>query len=395
VTRFAPLLALALAACAADDRSGTVVLWHSYGGDERAALDEIVAAANARGDGPRIEAVAVAHGGFADKITSAIPNGNGPDLFIFAHDRLGDWRASGLIEPIEYYVDDALADHYRRQALVLLAQEGSLYGLPMAEKWTALYYNTALVPAPPRSTDELRAIAAALERSHPGVFPLAYQNMELYGHAPWLHAFGGDVIDAGGRPELDTPAAIAALEYTRALARDGIVPPEAKPAKMTTLFNEGDAAMVISGPWFITDAANVPWAIAPLPVVSETGRALRPYYGAEGLIMSARARDKDAAFAVMRLLTGDDAAELRARRAHQLVPNTAVWRLPHIAADKALAAFARQLEQTVPMSGSAAMRQVWAPYERVLQNVIVQGAHAGDELASAEREVIRYLQGAE
>jgi arabinogalactan oligomer / maltooligosaccharide transport system substrate-binding protein len=386
---------LVLAACRADDGRQTVVLWHSYGGAERAALEEVVADFNARSDTIRIEPVAVAYDGFADKITSAIPNGNGPDLFIFAHDRLGDWRAAGLLEPIEYYVDDALADHFRYQALALLSRGGSLYGLPMAEKWTALYYNTDLVAAPPRTTDELRAIAADLERRRPGTFALAYQNMELYGHAPWLHAFGGSALDADGRPDLDTPAAIAALEYTRALARDGLVPREATPGKVATLFNEGKAAMAISGPWFMTDATAVPWALAPLPVVSETGRPLQPYYGAEGVIMSARARDKDRAFEVMRALTSDPAAELRARRARQLVPNLAVWNLPAVAGDPALAVFARQVEQTVPMPGSAAMRQVWAPYERVLQSVIAQGAHPGDALAAAEREVQSYLQGAE
>jgi maltose-binding protein MalE len=388
-------LLAALAACRADDRRDTVVLWHSYGGDERAALEQIIADFNAGDSGIRIEPVAVAYDGFADKITSAIPNGNGPDLFIFAHDRLGDWRAAGLIEPIEYYVDDALADRFRFQALALLARDGSLYGMPMAEKWTALYYNTDLVAVPPRTTDELRAIAAELDRRSPGTFALAYQNMELYGHAPWLHAFGGSALDGAGEPDLDTPAAIAALEYTRALARDGLVPREAKPTKVATLFNEGKAAMAISGPWFRQDATQVPWALAPLPVVSETGRPLQPYYGAEGVIMSARARDKDRAFEVMRALTGDDAAELRALRAHQLVPNLAVWRLPAVAGDPTLAVFARQLEQTVPMPGNAAMRQVWAPYERVLQSVISQGANPGDTLSAAEREVKSYLEGAE
>ena len=34
----------------------------------------------------------------ADKLAVAVPRGNGPDLFIFAHDRLGDWATSGLLE---------------------------------------------------------------------------------------------------------------------------------------------------------------------------------------------------------------------------------------------------------------------------------------------------------
>jgi len=383
-------LLLLAAACGRDgtDRD-TVVLWHSYGGDERAALEEIVAEFNRRGDGPHIEAVSVAYDGFADKITNAIPNGNGPDLFIFAHDRIGDWRAAGLLEPIEYYVDDSLADHYDYQALAVMAQDGSLYGLPLAEKSAALFYDTDLVDHPPRTTDELRALAATLSRR--GIYALVYPNVDLYGHAPWLHGFGARVLDDQGRPDLATPPAIAALEFARDLTRAGVVPREAKANNVATLFNEGKAAMAISGPWFTADASAVPWAVTTLPRVSETGLAAAPFLGAEGVLMSARARDKDAAFAVMRALAGDDAATLRARRAHQLVPNLATWREPDIAGDPVLAAFRAQLADTVPMPATPAMRMVWTPYEKALQTVIAQGANPGDALATAQREVDSYL----
>src|SRR3970282_1044504 len=90
-----------------------------------------------------------------------------------------------------------------------------------------------------------------------------------------------------------------------------------------------------------------------------------------------------------------DAAALRAARAHQLVPNRAVWQRPEVAADPVLTAFARQLEQTVAMPGTPPMRRVWTPYERALQTVIAQGAHPGDALAAAEREVLGYLEAGE
>src|SRR5215207_3644366 len=93
---------------------------------------------------------------------------------------------------------------------------------------------------------------------------------------------------------------------------------------VATLFNEGVAAMAMSGPWFQGDiAAGVPWRVAPLPVISETGRPAAPFLGAEGVLMSSRARDKDAAFAVMAHLAGDASAAMRARRARQVVPNRA------------------------------------------------------------------------
>ena len=45
---------------------------------------------------------------FADKITAAVPRGKGPDVFIFAQDRLGGWMEAGnTVEPLDFFLDDA------------------------------------------------------------------------------------------------------------------------------------------------------------------------------------------------------------------------------------------------------------------------------------------------
>ena len=171
------------------ERPRGIVLWHAYNDAERAALETTAARWNAEhGDQP-IELVAVPYGAFADKITSAIPGGNGPDLFIYPQDRIGDWADSGVIEPIEFWVDDARADRFTEQALGAMAYKGSLWGLPMTVKSLVLYYRTDLAPEPPRTTDELIALEDKLRDRH--VFAVAYPNPDLYAHAVWLHGFGG------------------------------------------------------------------------------------------------------------------------------------------------------------------------------------------------------------
>jgi len=340
--------------------------------------------------------VSVAYNAFADKITNAIPNGNGPDLFIFAHDRIGDWVASDLLEPVEYYVDDALADSFAHDAIAALAYRGSLFGLPLAVKSVALFYRTDLVDQPPRTTDELRAMAEVLKQKNGGKYVLAYQNTDLYGHAPWLHGFGGRVFDDAGTLTVATPEATAALEFARSIANaDRITPKESSGTMVATLFNEGRAALAISGPWFIADIRDgVPWAVTTLPTVSETGKPAAPFLSTEGVLMSVRARDKDAAFAVMRALAGDDSAVARARRARQVVPNVAAYLEEDIGGDKVLAAFRQQLENTVPMPATPEMRMVWTPYKNALQKVIAQGASPSDSLLAVEREVEGYIRGA-
>ena len=390
------LAALASAGCqASDDGRESVVLWHSYAGEERAALEEVAAAVNQRSTELRLVLVSVPHEALADKLTNAIPNGNGPDLFIYpGHDRIGDWVAGGLIEPIEYYVSEAAADRFAPDAIAAMAYQGSLYGLPLAVKSVALYYRTDRVAAPPATTDELLALGRQLTGD--GRFALVYDNADLYGHAAWLHGFGGRLFDASGALTIDTPEAIAAARFARALGGDGgIVPPGMTGTLVSTLFNEGKAAMAISGPWLQAElAAGVPWKVASLPTVSATGQPAAPFLGAEGVFLSSRARDMDAAFALMEELAGDDSAIRRARRGRQVVPNRAAYREPDIGGDPVLAAFQAQAEESVPMPATPAMRMVWTPYETALQRIIGQGADPAATLAAAEREIAGYLEGA-
>src|SRR5439155_22972231 len=116
-----------------------LVLWHSYRGAEEEALRRLL-----QGFG-EVQSLAVPYDAFASKLTAAIPGGNGPDLFIFAHERAGAWAHEGYLaevpEPLE--VDSAARD--------ALMVDGKLYGYPLAYKTVALYYNRKLAGKAPQT----------------------------------------------------------------------------------------------------------------------------------------------------------------------------------------------------------------------------------------------------
>ncbi|MEO8705531.1 MAG: extracellular solute-binding protein [Kofleriaceae bacterium] len=374
------------------ERKQALVLWHAYQGAERDALALSVARWNTQNPDRPVELVGVPYGAFADKLTSAIPGGNGPDLFIYSQDRIGDWADSGVIEPIEFWLDDTRVDRFSTEAVGSMAYKGSLWGLPVSTKSLVLYYRTDLVAKPPASTDDLIALGPMM-RGHDG-YAIAYANVDLYGHAPWLFGYGGRIMDDGGKLAMATPEAANAMAFARKLVDDKIAPARAEGPRVATLFNEGKAATVISGPWFIADInPGVPWAVAPLPVVSATGKPAAPFLGAEAIVMSARATDKDTAFAVMDWITSDASAIERAKLARQVVPNTAAYADPDVAKDPVLAAFRAQLDHTVPMPTGPAMRMVWTPYKTALGNVLAGHGEPGTELIAVEREVQSYLAG--
>jgi len=374
----------------------TVVLWHSYRAQEKVAIEQLAAQWNALPDVPRLELLAVPYDALADKITAAVPRGHGPDLFIFAHDRIGDWAESKILEPIEFFVDEPLCDRFLRKTIDALAYGDSLYGLPLAYKSTALFYNKALIARPPATTAELYEIGRRLTDRRAGRFGLVYENTRLYFHAPFLHGYGGEVFDPQGRLHVTTPEAVRALAYARLLGGpDGIVPPETSGILLATLFNEGKAAMVVAGPWFVGEVRpGLSYGVVPLPVVSETGRRAAPFLGVEAVLMSARARDKTAAFRVMEFLTSDAAALLRARVARQPVANQAAYRDGRVLRDPILAAFRQQLDWTRTMPGTPEMRMAWSPYDMALVQVVAFGGAPEPALREAEQKIQAYLRGA-
>lgn len=388
-------LGIALAwGCRTAESRDTVVLWHAYQGAEKTALEKLVDQINDSRHDLRVKLVAVPYAAFADKITNAIPNGNGPDLFIFSHDRIGDWQAKGLIEPVEFFVDEELADTFVYDGIAALAYKRSLYGLPLAMKSLALFYRTDMVTRPPRTTDELLAWGRDFRKRNGSKYPLVYLDTNLYGHAPWLHGFGGRLFDAEGKLTVTTPEATAALKFVRELGETGIARKHAKGALVASMFNAGEAAMALSGPWFLsTIDKDVPWAVTTMPVVSATGKPAAPFLSVEGVIMSARARDKQRAFSVMKFLCSQAAAVVRARDGRQVVATVAAYKDPAIAGNRALSVFRAQSEHTVVIPATPAMRNVWNPYRKALENVINQGTNAGDALAGAEREIHEYIRG--
>src|SRR3990170_3607758 len=86
-----------------------LVVWHAYRAEEKEAFEKVVANFNASKTGKiKVTTLAVPYDAFADKISSAVPRGKGPDIFIYAQDRLGGGvEARDKAEGSDFYVDAA------------------------------------------------------------------------------------------------------------------------------------------------------------------------------------------------------------------------------------------------------------------------------------------------
>ncbi|HEY2745144.1 MAG TPA: extracellular solute-binding protein [Polyangia bacterium] len=364
-----------------------LVLWHSYRADEQKALEACVAMWNRAHADVQVEALAQPYDGFASKLEAAIPRGNGPDLVVFGHGKIGEWARSELIVPL-HISHDARAQ-FLDGTVAPLEFDGKLWGVPLAFKSLALFYRKDLIARPPATTDELVALARSVKANKPaGNYALAYEAGAAFYHAPWLHGFGGQLFDAAGRPALDGAGAIASVAFVESLAAEELLPPEATGVVATQLFNDGRAALTINGPWFVGEIApGVPFGVAPLPTVSATGRPAAPLVEIEALMMPARGRDPAAATAFALWLASGEAALERARVGRQTVAARATWDDPRIAGDPVLSAFRAQLAATVPMPTTPTLPLLWEPLSQALRKVLRGATGARPAMLAAEKRV--------
>src|SRR3954463_1846623 len=159
-----------------------IVVWHGYRGGEKAAFEKVIDDFNKANAGKiKVTTLAVPYDAFADKITAAVPRGKGPDVFIFAQDRLGGWGGAGnTVEPLDFFLDPAIKGRYLKATLDAMTYQGTIYGLPLDFKVITLIYNKKLVTTPPKTTAELETMAKKLTSAPAGKFGLAYAYNDFY-----------------------------------------------------------------------------------------------------------------------------------------------------------------------------------------------------------------------
>jgi arabinogalactan oligomer/maltooligosaccharide transport system substrate-binding protein len=370
-----------------------LVAWHAYRGDEKTAFEKVVADYNqaAAAKGIKVTTLAVPYDAFADKITAAVPRGKGPDMFIYAQDRLGGWvEAGNTIESIDFYVDEATRKRFLPTALQAMTYQGTLYGLPLNFKVITMVYNTKLLTTPPRTSGELVVTAKKLTDAAIGKFGLAYWYSNFYYHAPLMNAFGGGVFGPDGKPVLDSPANIKSLDLLLKWIKAGILPAEPSTALVTTLFNEGKAAIVFSGPWFLGEIAKgIDYKLAPLPTIDEAGGApMKPWMTVEGVFIAAGCKHPEEAYDFVKYVTGTGAGEVLALQGRQTPANLDVYKNEQVATDPILAEFRKQVEVAIPMPNRLEMTMVWSPVTTAMNTIVQGSATPAAAMAEAQKQVL-------
>ncbi|MEW6430743.1 MAG: extracellular solute-binding protein [Myxococcota bacterium] len=350
-------------------------LWHGYRGGEEEALEAAANQFTGR-TGIAVELLAVPYDALSSKLTSAIPHDAGPDVFIFAHERLRQFHRMKIVAPSTPLLD---RDAYLKPAVDALEVDGEWYGYPLSLKCLALYVNTREVAQAPATTDELVATMRRLARPAENRFGLAYEAGDFYFHAPILAGFGGQLFDADGKAQFDSPAMARSLAFVKGLQDERLIPQEVSGALVKSLFNEGRAPMVISGPWFAGEVdPTIDYQVKPLPTVSETGLPMAPFLGVEAAFVSSRSKSPDLAQALAKFLSVGEATLARVAVGRQIPAEKAAYERPEVQGDVLVSSFRAAAERAAPTPNTLEMARVWEPMKLALRGVLQGGVSPED-----------------
>jgi len=350
----------------------TLVVWHAYGESEARGLHAAIDAYRADHPGVAIDVVGSPFGAYATKLRQAIPAGNGPDLFIDAHDRLPSYVESGLLESIDAPIEDPAL-------CAALTLDDRTYGVPMQWKSLALFINDELANGVELAT--LEDIEAQRDRLPRGTFAMAWEVSNAYAAAPLFHAYGAELLDAEGHYALEGEAAERAVVRLRDLIDEGTLPDEASPTLVQDLFRAGRAMTAVSGPWLAPSLPeDLSWSVRPLPVVEATGRDMQPFSTVEAAMIARGTAHREAAVALATYLGSVEGSILRAQRGGHIIANAEAWGDPRMANEDRLRGFYEAARAARPMPTHRLMAATFLPAERAIRRVLRRDASASDAL---------------
>lgn len=307
------------------------------------------------------------------KFQQAAAAGKGPDIWIWAHDRIGEWVAGGLLQPLS--PGKALQADIDPLGWKAFTIGGKTWGYPFAIESVALVYNKALVSTPPKTFDEVIALDKKLAGQ--GKKAILWDYTNTYFTWPLLAAGGGypfkqkadgsfDASDTG----VNNAGALKGVELLNKLLRDKVMPVGSKYADMEGAMAQGKVAMMINGPWSWDNLrkAKVDFGVAKIPTVD--GHKASPFVGVKGVMINKASPNKELAVEFIEnfmltakgLKTINDAEPIGA-------PASKAF-FAELKSDPNIAATMASAQDGHPMPNNPEMGRFWSAMESALANVM-------------------------
>lgn len=208
------------------------------------------------------------------KLVGLIQAGDTPDVIISGSRSLRQFAELGAIAKLDEFMTDEFKAGRVESVLKTANINGSQYGIPLAFSSRALYYRSDLIKTPPTNWDELLETAKNVKKENPDMYGFAIPTDITSGTDEifnFIYQNGGSATDKDGNIKLNTSENIETLNYLKEFQKAEIIPDPIATSRSSQapMFQNGDLAMFISGPWekkiMEENKEKSPYGLAPLP----------------------------------------------------------------------------------------------------------------------------------
>ena len=393
-----------LTGCSRSSDKQVITLWHQMTVGERKVLDEEVARFHEANPGIRVNTLYKETEELRSGFQAAALAGTGPELIFGPSDALGAFVTMGIVQDMQPWFDETKTSEFVEQGLTYLASPtdpGKPILVQIGDRvgnHLALVYNRALIEAPPKTTDEMIAVAvkSTVDKNEDGKtdqYGLVWNFVEPYFAIPFLTGHGAWIFDESGDPvpNLDTPECVAALKFLLALQEEPkVLPANCDYETADALFKSGTAAMIINGDWSWGDYLsnkNLQAAIAPLPVVSTTGKPMGPMVSTKGYSLNVHASDEaiEAAMTFVDFMTSAETQRNFMAKLKTLPSRKSLLEDPLLKEDPTLRASNQQMKNGRAMPIVAELRAIWDSMRPHYQALLAGNTTA--EIAAKQMQV--------
>jgi ABC-type glycerol-3-phosphate transport system substrate-binding protein len=297
-----------------------------------------------------VEVTPIAWDQAVTRLQTAIGGGQTPCVSQMGTDMMGQFVATGAIDPVGEGIDPSAFFEGAWNSNVV---DGTAYGVPWYVETRVLYERTDIaekggVTEPPATWDDLTATAKAMKEQGGADWGIGLGTKNYQEYVPFLWSNGGDIMNDAGEFTLDSPEAVEALTYYDSFFEDGLAPSEVpEGTDPTQTFVSGTTPMMFSGPWhmgLITDAGGADiegkWGVSTIPA----NDSATSFVGGANLVVYTDCDNKDAAWAFVNFLTRPDTQVAWYEQATVLPAVQEAWTDPKLADDPNVAVFGEQLK---------------------------------------------------
>ncbi len=320
---------------------------------------------------------------------AAAIGGSGPELVYGPSDQIGPFATMGIIQPI----DDLLGADFIRPFDSLATPEflGKRYivGASVGNH-LMLLYNKKLVSRAPKNTDELIEMGKKFAATGKGNYGLVFNYTEPFFFAPFISAFSEKTDNKEFSLDLDVTALTKTFEFILELRDEHkIIPKECDYETANALFKQDKAAFLINGDWSWGDykKAGVDFGIAPIPLISKTGKWPSPLVGTAGYSVNAKMksdRHKEATIRVLKYLTSEKAQLFFTSRVGVLPSLISLRESDVVKSNPLLQVSTEIMKLGTPMPVVPEIRAVWDSLRVQYQKVLAGSSSAADGAKNAK-----------